>query len=144
MGKSVITRETSLRLWPLGYVVVYGVTSWGTLFAASVKPEEFDITPGSLKVSDTESDGIYKKKITFRTPLTDKSREIVLAALQENRLVAMYSDERGVDRLVGSPKWPATLTWVSNGGSAEVTVTATGDRPNRRAIPYVATGLSLT
>lgn len=143
MKKTILTRETSLRLWATDYVVVYGKSSWGTLFAASVGPEELDITPGSLSVSDSESDGIYKKKITFRTPLADKSTEIVLSALSENHLVAMYKDERGGDRLVGGPQWPAKLTWVNNGGSAEVTVTATGTKPNLRAIPYVATGDTL-
>ncbi|MCM1296477.1 MAG: hypothetical protein NC311_13145 [Muribaculaceae bacterium] len=143
MKKTILTKETSLRIWTTGNIVVYGENTWGTLFASSVGPEEFDVTPGSLTVTDTENDGKYKKKITFRTPLDNTSKEIMLSALAENHLVAMYKDERGVDRLFGSPKWPATLTWVNKGGSAEVTITATGDKPNRKAIPYTGRGTDL-
>ena len=93
-----------------------------------------DITPGSLKVSDVYCDGKYRKTAVFRVPESSATVYSRFLSLLKTYILAVYTDERGVERMMGSMMWPAYLSLERSGGSLHVTVEAWGDAPNAEFI----------
>ena len=130
MNEAVITAATGLRIWPTRSFVAY-LPQAGAVHADFDRPPFIpDLTPSSLKVSDVFDDGRYRKTMVFRVPETSRQVYHVFLSLLKTYVVAVYTDERGVDRVMGSPKWPASLSFERSGGSLHVTVEAWGDAPN--------------
>lgn len=130
MNATVITGESGLRIWPTGSIVAYFQHA-GTVRAAFDRPPLLpDLTPASIKVSDVYTDGRYRKTMTFRIPEASRSVCNRFLTLLKTYIVAVYTDARGVDRVMGSPRWPAYLSLERSGGSMKVTVEAWGDAPN--------------
>ncbi len=84
---------------------------------------EMDLTPGSLKLSDSPgTDGMYSKKHTFRVPNTGLEMQRKLEELGSTYLVALYRDEKGRQKVSGSPLYPLTLKFQPNGGTFACTL----------------------
>lgn len=133
MAKTILTEETRLRIYPTDSIVAFGVAGAAAFISASKFPAVLKLTPGSLQVTDTLQGDTYNKKITYRVPETSESVSLLVDSLRNRHLIAVYTDERGCDRVMGSPEYPASLTWTRTGGSLEVTLTGTDVAPNRRA-----------
>jgi hypothetical protein len=86
--------------------------------------------PGTLTVSSNEDDGVIDKKITMSLP--DVTEEFVdsLESYGGSLLVAVYSDERGRQRVCGSPDWPLTLSYSTDGGICAITLEGRDTRPD--------------
>lgn len=134
MKSPVITEETGLRIWPTHAMVAYYIHGPAVHVAFDCSPFVPDFSPASLKVSDVFDDGRYRKTIKFRIP--EASREVTnrMLSLLMTYIVVVYTDERGVDRVMGSPQWPAYLSFERSGGSINVTVEAWGDSPNKEYV----------
>lgn len=130
MKAAVITQATGLKIWPTYSIVAYMVHSSKVHVAFNRPPIAPDITPGSLKVSDAYSDGRYRKTAVFRIPEVSGAVLNRFLALLKTYIMVVYTDERGVERAMGSPQWPACLSFERSGGSLTVTVEAWGDAPN--------------
>lgn len=133
MAKTILTEETSLRIYPIDSIIAFGVAGAAAFISVSASPTVLELTPGTLQVTDTLQGDIYNKKITCRVPETSESVSVAVESLSKRHLIAVYTDERGCDRAMGSPDYPASLTYVRSGGSLEVTLTSTDTAPNRRA-----------
>lgn len=134
MSSHVITEESGLRIWPTHSIVAF-LQQGDTVHAAFGRPPFIpDISPASLKVSDVHNDGRYRKTIAFRVPEYSLQVANQIISLLKTYIVAVYTDERGVDRVMGSPKWPAYLSVERTGGSLNVTIEGWGDAPNHRFV----------
>ena len=72
--------------------------------------------PGSVKLSYTSENGSVKKKITFeRSDVSDHTADI-LDGYKVSRLIATYVDESGKQRVAGSPDYPLSLDYSTEGG----------------------------
>ena len=130
MNTPSVSQESGLRIWPTGSIVAYFIHGSVVHAGFGRQPLVPDVTPGAVKVSDVLSDGRYRKKIEFRVPEVSRSVINAWLALLKTYVVAVYTDSRGVDRMMGSPMWPASLSLERSGGSLRVTVEAWGDSPN--------------
>lgn len=89
---------------------------------------EVDLTPGSLKLSDTPgNDGMYTKKHSFKVPATGLDMQRKLKELGSTYLVALYKDEKNRQKVSGSPLYPLTLKCQPSGGT--LTCTLEGKTP---------------
>lgn len=89
--------------------------------------------PGSLKVSDAADDGTHTKKITFSVAPCNEKIMQNLQLLSAMRLVAVYVDENGRERVCGSPSLPLKLSYTYEGGGCAVTLEGHDVAPN----PYL-------
>lgn len=133
MANTILTEETRLRIYPIDSIVAFGIAGAASYISTCASPTVLELTPGTLQVADTLQGDIYQKKITCRVPEISESVGVIVDSLRSRRLIAVYTDGRGCDRAMGSPDYPASLTYVRSGGSLEVTLTATDTAPNRRA-----------
>ena len=130
MKAPVITEETGLRIWPTSAIVAYLVHGPSVHAAFDRSPFVPDKSLVSLKVSDVYNDGRYRKTISFRIPEASRDLTNRMLSLLKTYMVVVYTDERGVDRMMGSPRWPAYLSFERSGGSINATIEAWGDAPN--------------
>ena len=130
MNAAVITEESNVRIWPTHSVVAYFVAAGRIHAAFDRTPIVPDVSPGSLKVSDVFSDGKYRKTIVFRIPESSRALCNYFFSLVKTYVVLVYTDSRGVDRVMGSLRWPAYLSVERSGGSLQLTFEALGDAPN--------------
>lgn len=130
MDATVITQPTGLRIWPTHSIVAY-LTRGGKVYAAFNRhPFAPSFTPASLTVSDRYDNGRYRKTAVFSVPETSEAVINRFLTLLKTYIMIVYTDERGVDRVMGSPQWPAYLSFERSGGSLKVTAEAWGDAPN--------------
>jgi len=81
-----------------------------------------EAVPGTVKISTTTDNGKLKKKITFERSDVSESVADTLEGYKVSRLVAVYIDESGKQRVSGSPDWPLTLDYITEGGVFIVTL----------------------
>lgn len=79
--------------------------------------------PGSITTTATEEDGIITKKITFSRSNISADDIDTLERYTVMRLIAFYTDERGNERVCGSPDYPLTFSYTLNEGIIECTLT---------------------
>lgn len=81
-----------------------------------------NIIPGSLKISDSLKNGIYLKKIVFEckdvSPITLSNLDFWTS----NDFIAVYTDERGLKRMCGSPEYPLNLNYKLDGEVISITI----------------------
>ena len=130
MPASIITQVSALRIWPTYSVVAYLARESKVYVAFDRAAYSPSITPGSLKVTDNYDKGKYRKRAVFSVPETSESVTNSFMMLVRTYVLIVYTDERGVDRVMGSPLWRASLSFERSGGSLQVTVEAWGDSPN--------------
>ena len=86
------------------------------------RPENADAVPGTIKVSTTADNSIYKKKITYEMAEVTSDKAQNLEKLKKIRLIATYIDESGNDRVCGSPDYPLSLDYLDEGGVYTITL----------------------
>lgn len=134
MSDTTVTEISNIRIWTTESIGCHARAGGRAVIVPVADPWKPSLTPGSAKMSDSESGGIHTKKITFSVPDTSEETEITLRALSESDIMAVYTDQRRKSRSFASPKWPASLSWTRGGASIEVTMTAKGDSPDPLAI----------
>lgn len=137
MDATVITQATGLRIWPTHSIVAYLVRGSKVHVAFDRPPFAPSFTPASLTVSDDYDNGRYRKTAVFSVPETSEAVSNRFLTLLKTYIMIVYTDGRGVDRVMGGPQWPASLSFERSGGSLKVTVEAWGDAPNHE---YVGPG----
>ena len=84
---------------------------------------DIDVTPGSLKLGDTEQDGLYQKRHTFEVKNLGVDVQRKFVELSKRTLVAFYQDAKGRQKVSGSPLYPLRMTVQPNGGTYACTLT---------------------
>lgn len=137
MNDATVTEICNIRIWKTTSLGCHARVGGRVVIVPVAFPWKPDITPGSARLSDSETDGIHTKKLTFSIPDTSEETSEILRGLTACDIVAVYGDHRRKSRAFASPTWPASLTWTRGGASTEVTVTAKSDGPDPLA--YFAT-----
>lgn len=116
MANLTVSVAHSLQLVPINRVARFAQTHSGVKLGLFRHPDPVEATPGSIKVSTSGEDGIYKKSIDYKVSTVDRSTANLLERYAAMRLVAIYTDETGSPRVAGSPDHPLTLTYTSGEG----------------------------
>ena len=86
--------------------------------------------PGSITATTGTDEDRVTKRITYKCAELTAEMGDWLATMKARRLIALYVDERGNDRVCGSPDWPLTLDYTPGDGVYEVTLTGADTAPD--------------
>lgn len=129
----IVSGAHSLRVLDATQVVSLGVLQGGAYMLSLDLGVELDAVPGSVNPSDTAEDGLFHKLIAFRMGQVSQERTELLQSLSATRIIAIYVDEHGKNRVAGSLDWPMTLTYSIASGLYECQLESRGLEPN----PYL-------
>ncbi|MCM1311219.1 MAG: hypothetical protein NC301_09410 [Bacteroides sp.] len=130
MPRSTVSSCHSLKIIPISKLSRFARIKSRVVMLVLGEPDDALAVPGSVKVSQTDENGIIKKKITFeRSDVSDTTAD-ALEAYKVSRLVATYIDESGRQRVAGSPDWPLSLDYQTAGGVFSVTLQGQDTAPD--------------
>ena len=120
-----------LAFMPVSRILSFGRFRSKCVYLRSLwEPDRLNELPGGVKITVTQSNGVYSKKITFQT--SDLTPEMIdlLSSYRGERFVMTYSDERSRQRVCGSPEYPLALEFTENGGCLNVVITGNSPYPD--------------
>lgn len=91
------------------------------------QPDEAEAIPGSIRITTTSEDGVIKKSITYKRRTVDRATANLLEGYKVTRLVAIYTDETGNQRVTGSPDYPLKFSYTSGDGVFTCKLEGEGD-----------------
>lgn len=94
------------------------------------EPLDMGAVPGTIVTSAGAEEERIKKKITFERSDVSAATADMLENMRRMRLVAIYTDESGRGRVAGSPDWPLTLAYNTEGGVFTITLQGEDMRPD--------------
>lgn len=131
----IVSGAHSLRVLNADKLVSLGVLQGGAYILTLENGTEFNAVPGSVQPSDTFEEGVFNKLITFRVGNVTPARTALLEALKVERLVAIYVDEQGNQKVAGSIDFPMAFTYTITGGLYECRLAGSGTIPNPYLMP---------
>lgn len=128
MTKQIVSSCHDLMLIPVGQVTRFARIGGNASMVVVGNPYPALEIPGSVKVSAEASDGAISKKITYECADVSAETSCRLDQYKHMRLIAVYTDERGNRRVVGSPSYPLALDYNTDLGSLACTLTGSDTR----------------
>ncbi|MCX4289062.1 MAG: hypothetical protein OSJ46_06120 [Duncaniella sp.] len=122
MNRSTVSTCHSLKIIPLARLSRFARIQSRVIIMLLGEAIDAEAVPGTVKISTTTDNGKLKKKITFERSDVSESVADTLEGYKVSRLVAVYIDESGKQRVSGSPDWPLTLDYITEGGVFIVTL----------------------
>lgn len=126
MANLNVSAAHSLQLVPVERLSKFARINSGVKLVCLRQPDEADAIPGSLRITATEEDGIIKKSITYKRRTVDRKTADLLESYRFMRLVAIYIDETGSQRVSGSPDYPLKFSYTSGEGVYTCTLEGEG------------------
>lgn len=125
MTHNYTTVPHCLRLVDVERVVVFSELHQEAVLrvAPGAEVEMTAMVPGTLKLSDQMKDDVAEKRHTFEIRNEGAHTLRQLELLAKSRLMALYEDEKGVQRVSGAPLYPLALTYQQKGGTLQCTIT---------------------
>lgn len=115
---------SSLQLIRVESVELFYIIKFNNSVVIGYKDVCFEppIIPGSLISSESDKDGQLSKSITFE--ISDVSPEIIetLQRMKYKKLVAMYKDEIGLQKICGTLDYPLSFDWSHGEGVYKITL----------------------
>ena len=130
MNRSTVSTCHSLKIIPLARLSRFARVQSRVIIMLLGEAIDAEAVPGTVKISTTTDNGKLKKKITFERSDVSESVADILEGYKVSRLVAVYIDESGKQRVAGSPDWPLTLDYTTEGGVFIVTLQGEDVRPD--------------
>lgn len=130
MNRSTVSTCHSLKIIPLARLSRFARIQSRVIIMLLGEAIDAEAVPGTVKISTTTDNGKLKKKITFERSDVSESVADILEGYKVSRLVAVYIDESGRQRVAGSPDWPLTLDYTTEGGVFIVTLQGEDVRPD--------------
>lgn len=130
MNRSTVSTCHSLKIIPLARLSRFARIQSRVIIMLLGEAIDAEAVPGTVKISTTTDNGKLKKKITFERSDVSESVADILEGYKVSRLVAVYIDESGKQRAAGSPDWPLTLDYTTEGGVFIVTLQGEDVRPD--------------
>lgn len=106
-----------LRLVPVSQIKRFARIRAGVVM--EIKGDHFEsaeIVPGSIKLTSDEDAGVISKTITYNRREEGLKSANLMKALTAAKLIALYIDEVGNDRVCGSPDHPLRLSYTISDG----------------------------
>lgn len=121
---AITTSICNVRLIPLDFIRQYSnIDGEISVTARQDKIEAMNIVPGSATVSDEDAgDGSYTKRHAFKIRSTFK-KERYYKKLDTMKVIMLYSDEVGEERVSGSVTHPLSVKITRQGGLLLFTLT---------------------
>lgn len=130
MDRSTVSTCHSLKIIPLARLSRFARIQSRVIMMLLGEAIDAEAVPGTVKISTTTDNGKLKKKITFERSDVSESVADILEGYKVSRLIAVYVDESGKQRVAGSPDWPLTLDYTTEGGVFIVTLQGEDVRPD--------------
>lgn len=130
MNRSTVSTCHSLKLIPLARLSRFARIQSRVIIMLLGEAIDAEAVPGTVKISTTTDNGKLKKKITFERSDVSEAAADILEGYKVSRLIAVYVDESGKQRVAGSPDWPLTLDYTTEGGVFIVTLQGEDVRPD--------------
>lgn len=130
MNRYTVSTCHSLKLIPLARLSRFARVQSKVVVMMLGDAVESEAVPGTVKISSANENGKITKKITFERSDVSESTANILERLKVSRLVAVYVDESGKRRVCGSPDWPLSLEYTTEGGVFTVTLRGEDIRPD--------------
>lgn len=130
MNRPTVSVCHSLKIIPVNRLTRYARIATRVAMVILGEPIDAETVPGTVKITTTTENGVTKKKISFEQPGVSRSAAEALERLRASRLVATYVDESGNRRVSGSPDWPLSLDFTTEGGVFIVTLQGEDMRPD--------------
>lgn len=130
MNRSTVSTCHSLKIIPLARLSRFARIQSRVIIMLLGEAIDAEAVPGTVKISTTTDNGKLKKKITFERSDVSESVADILEGYKVSRLVAVYIDESGKQRVSGSPDWPLSLDYTTEGGVFIVTLQGEDVRPD--------------
>lgn len=130
MQKFTVSAAHSLRLISISNVLAFGVVQSRAFIKSIGELEEMKIVPGTLTAEDGVNDGLYNKKYSFKLPGVSSNKTVYLENIKKDRYIALYVDEKGNERVSGSPDNPLSLSYEIKGGLYSCTLTGISTEPD--------------
>ncbi len=130
MNRSTVSTCHSLKLIPLARLSRFAQIQSRVIILLLGEAIDAEAVPGTVKISTTTDNGKLKKKITFERSDVSEAVADLLEVYKVSRLVAVYVDESGKQRVAGSPDWPLSLDYTTEGGVFTVTLQGEDIRPD--------------
>ena len=130
MNPSTVSTCHSLKLIPLARLSRFAQIQSRVIILLLGEAIDAEAVPGTVKISTTTDNGKLKKKITFERSDVSEAVADLLEGYKVSRLVAVYVDESGKQRVAGSPDWPLSLDYTTEGGVFTVTLQGEDIRPD--------------
>ncbi len=124
MARTTVTVCSCLQIIPCPHVYRYSRYDSRARIELTDNPGVMGI-PGTVRKSCSEENDAYSKKIEFSLAAVMPDTTDHLMRLSRSRLIALYVDESGNRRVMGSPTYPATLKWIDEGGVLKVMLACT-------------------
>lgn len=131
MAKKSVTVCHSLKIIPTSQLIRFaqiGPRTVMTFYKSEIQDPE--VVPGTVLMTTDIDDGIYSRSIDFEITEVNVKTSEILSLLKNQRLIAIYKDESGNDRVCGSPGFPLSLDYHDAGGVYKVTLTGKGVTPD--------------
>ncbi len=130
MDRSTVSTCHSLKIIPLARLSRFARIQSRVIIMLLGDAIDAEAVPGTVKISTTTDNGKLKKKITFERSDVSEAAADQLEGYKVSRLVAVYVDESGKHRVAGSPDWPLSLDYTTEGGVFTVTLQGEDVRPD--------------
>lgn len=130
MSRSTVSTCHSLKIIPLAKITRFAQLASRVSMILLGDAIDAEAVPGSVKISTTTDNGNVKKKITFERSDVSESSAAYLELLKASHLIATYVDESGNTRVAGSPNWPLSLDYSTEGGVFTVSLSGEDIKPD--------------
>ena len=130
MNRSTVSACHSLKIIPISQLSRFARIRSKVIIMLPGDPIDIKAVPGSIKISTTAEDNNIKKKITFERSDVSETTADLLEGYKVLRLVATYIDESGRERVAGSPDWPLSLDFTTEGGVFSISLQGEDTRPD--------------
>ena len=127
MANLNVSAAHSLQLVPINRLSKFAQVKAGVMLVYLQEPDEADAIPDSIRITTSEEEGKIKKSITYKRRTVDRVTANLLEGYRVTRLVAVYTDETGNQRVAGSPNYPLKFSYTSGDGVFTCKLEGEGD-----------------
>ena len=130
MARSTVSTCHSLKIIPIARLSRFARIQSRVIIKLHGDAIDSEAVPGTVKISTTSENGKLQKKITFERSEVSEAVADLLEEYKVSRLIAVYVDESGKQRVAGSPEWPLALDYTTEEGVFTVTLQGEDVRPD--------------
>jgi hypothetical protein len=130
MSNYTVSTPHSLKIMPITKISRFARLGSKIMMIALTSAIDVKAIPGTITTTSTEEDGIITKKITFKRSNISADDIDTLERYSIMRLIAFYADERGNERVCGSPDYPLSFSYTFADGAIECTLTGKDTKPD--------------
>lgn len=135
MGHTTVSECHSLRIYRLGQVDLFARMDDRVALETQGESLDIGLVLGSVTAVSETKNGLIGKKISFETVSANYNLLRDLEMLKASKLVAVYTDGYGNERVCGSPDYPLSLQFDAGRHGYDVVLAGTDTSQDGFLIP---------